>query len=130
MKMAEVVSMRSSCDRAFVGCVLVSPEGYIMATGYNGGVAGLDNCTDSGHLMRDGHCIRTVHAEINALTQCAYRGVSTKGAKAYVTHFPCINCMKALMQAGIKGIWYKEAYRLDDVAAGLAHQKNVSIWRM
>ena len=73
MANAELISKRSTCDRAFVGAVLVKDK-RIIATGYNGGVSETDNCNEVGHYMEDGHCIRTVHAEMNALIQCAKRG--------------------------------------------------------
>ena len=91
MANAELISKRSTCDRAFVGAVLVKDK-RIIATGYNGGVSETDNCNEVGHYMEDGHCIRTVHAEMNALIQCAKEGISTKNTEIYVTHFPCINC--------------------------------------
>ena len=87
MANAELISKRSTCDRAFVGAVLVKDK-RIIATGYNGGVSEADNCNEVGHYMEDGHCIRTVHAEMNALIQCAKEGISTKNTEIYVTHFP------------------------------------------
>ena len=76
--------------------------------------------------MEDGHCIRTVHAEMNALIQCAKEGISTKNTEIYVTHFPCINCTKALLQAGIVKITYKANYRPHPFAIELMEQKGVS----
>lgn len=125
MANAELISKRSTCDRAFVGAVLVKDK-RIIATGYNGGVSDTDNCNDVGHYMQDGHCIRTVHAEINALVQCAKEGISTKDTEIYVTHFPCINCTKALLQAGIKKITYKSNYRPNELAIQLLKQKQVA----
>ena len=98
MKIAYAVSERSTCDRAFVGCVLVL-EKRILTTGFNGSPAGQDHCDEAGHLMVDGHCVRTIHAETNAIIQAALHGVSTRGCTCYVTHFPCINCTKALISA-------------------------------
>ena len=86
MANAELISKRSTCDRAFVGAVLVKDK-RIIATGYNGGVSETDNCNEVGHYMEDGHCIRTVHAEMNALIQCAKEGISTKNTEIYVTQF-------------------------------------------
>ena len=77
MANAELISKRSTCDRAFVGAVLVKDK-RIIATGYNGGVSETDNCNEVGHYMEDGHCIRTVHAEMNALIQCAKEGFLPK----------------------------------------------------
>ncbi|MFC3927174.1 deoxycytidylate deaminase [Streptococcus caprae] len=124
MANAELISKRSTCDRAFVGAVLVK-DNRIIATGYNGGVAATDNCNEAGHYMEDGHCIRTVHAEMNALIQCAKEGISTNNTEIYVTHFPCINCTKALLQAGITKITYKHAYRPHPFALELIEKKGV-----
>ena len=75
--------------------------------------------------MRDGHCIATIHAEMNALLYCAKEGISVKEARAYVTHFPCLNCTKALIQAGISKIIYKNAYRIDPYALELLEKNNI-----
>lgn len=124
MANAELISKRSTCNRAYVGAVLVKNK-RIIATGYNGGVSDTDNCDEAGHQMEDGHCIRTVHAEMNALIQCAKEGISTNNTEIYVTHFPCINCTKALLQAGISKITYKTAYRPHPFAIELLEAKNV-----
>ena len=125
MANAELISKRSTCDRAFVGAVLVK-DNRIIATGYNGGVSSLENCSEVGPEMEDGHCIRTVHAEMNALIQCAKEGISTNNTEIYVTHFPCINCTKALLQAGITKITYKTAYRPHPFAIELLEKKGVT----
>lgn len=127
MEITEMVATRSTCDRAFVGCVLVNDDNRIVSTGYNGSVSGNPHCIDVGHTMRDGHCIATIHAEMNALLYCAKEGISVKGCKAYVTHFPCLNCTKALIQAGITGIFYKEAYRIDEYALELIEKNGVTL---
>lgn len=125
MDLAKMVAQRSTCDRAFVGCVLVNEDHRIVSTGYNGSLSGSPHCYEVGHVMRDGHCIATIHAEMNALLYCAKEGISVKGTTCYVTHFPCLNCTKALLQAGIKRIVYHEAYRVDDYALELLDQKNI-----
>lgn len=103
LKVAMLVSERATCPRMHVGCVLVKDK-QILATGYNGSIPGDEHCDDAGCLVVDNHCVRTIHAEINALIQCAVHGVSTKDATAYVTNMPCTNCSKALIAAGIKEI--------------------------
>jgi dCMP deaminase len=113
LKIAFAVSERSTCDRAFVGCVLVLDK-RILTTGFNGSPAGQPHCDEIGHLMIDGHCVRTIHAETNAIIQAALHGVSTKSSTCYVTHFPCINCTKALINAGITRLVYANGYRVDD----------------
>jgi dCMP deaminase len=115
MKIAYAVSERSTCDRALVGCVLVLDK-RILTTGFNGSPAGQDHCDEVGHLMVNGHCIRTIHAETNAIIQAALHGISTRDATCYVTHFPCINCTKALINAGISRIVYSVSYRMDENA--------------
>ena len=115
MKIAEDVAVRSTCDRAKVGSVLVRDK-HIISTGYNGSPAGLEHCDDVGHLMIDGHCVRTVHAEVNAIIQAAVFGLATKEAVCYVTHFPCLNCTKMLINARISKLIYHNSYRVDPIA--------------
>lgn len=111
---AKEVSTRATCARLHVGCVLVEPETRaIIATGYNGSVRGQVHCDDVGHDMDKGHCVRTVHAEQNAIAQAASRGVRVQGATAYVTAFPCWLCTKLLLNAGVKVIVYGAKYRED-----------------
>lgn len=126
MKIASAVSERSTCDRAFVGCVLVRDK-RILTSGFNGSPAGQEHCDEAGHLMVDGHCVRTIHAETNAIIQAALHGVSTKGSTCYVTHFPCINCTKVLINAGIVRIVYGQAYRLDENAVDFLRKAEVEI---
>ena len=127
MQITEIVASRSTCDRAFVGCVLVNKDHRIVSTGYNGSVAGNPHCDDVGHTMRDGHCIATIHAEMNALLYCAKEGIPTRDTVCYVTHFPCLNCTKALIQAGIREVVYKNAYRVDDYAVSLFEKNNITL---
>lgn len=126
MKIAYAVSERSTCDRAFVGSVLVRDK-RILTTGFNGSPAGLEHCDEAGHLMVEGHCVRTIHAETNAIIQAALHGVSTRGATCYVTHLPCINCTKVLINAGITRIVYSEAYRRDENAQNFLLEAGVEV---
>ncbi len=119
MRLATTVASRGTCDRAYVGCVLVNEDNRIVSTGYNGSVSKNKQCDEIGHQMRDGHCIATIHAEINALIYCAREGIKVKGTRCYLTHYPCLNCTKALIQAGISKIYYLEAYRVDEYAEEL-----------
>lgn len=109
MRMARMVASRSTCPRASVGCVLCN-DNRVVSSGYNGAIAGAPHCTDVGCDVRDGHCIRTVHAEANAIADAARRGVVTWGSTAYITHAPCINCAKLLVSAGVQRIVYSSAY--------------------
>jgi len=126
MKIAFAISERSTCDRAFVGCVLVRDK-RILTAGFNGSPSGLEHCDEDGHLMVNGHCVRTIHAETNAIIQAALHGVSTKGATCYVTHFPCINCTKVLINAGIGRIVYRDAYRIDENAMNFLKTASVEL---
>ncbi len=130
MEITELVASRSTCDRAFVGCVLVNDDHRIISTGYNGSIGGNPHCNDIGHKMRDGHCIATIHAEMNALLYCAKEGISVKGCTCYVTHFPCLNCTKALIQAGIKSIFYKNDYRIDEYAVELLETNHIAFRKL
>lgn len=125
MNLALTVSQRGTCDRAYVGCVIVNKENRIVSTGYNGSIKGNPHCDEIGHTMRDGHCIATIHAEMNALLYCAKEGISVNGCIAYVTHFPCLNCTKSLIQAGISKIYYNNAYRVDDYAIKLLERNKI-----
>ena len=126
MVQAALLASRSTCKRLSVGAVLVRDK-RIIAGGYNGAVSGDDHCIDEGCYLRDGHCVRTIHAEMNAILQCARFGMSTDGASLYVTDFPCLQCTKSLLQAGIKEINYIRNYHKDDYAMKLIKLKNVRL---
>ena len=114
MNIANEVATRSTCDRKHVGAVIVRDK-TILSTGYNGSVRGLPHCDDAGHMMEDGHCVATIHAESNAIIQAARNGVRVEGADIYVTASPCWNCFKMVTNAGIKNIYYGEFYRDDRI---------------
>jgi dCMP deaminase len=110
MNIAREVATRSTCDRKFVGAVIVRDK-IILATGYNGSIRGLPHCDEEGHLMEEGHCVRTVHAEANAIVQAARSGVRIDEAGIYVTASPCWGCFRLIGNAGIKRIVFGEFYR-------------------
>jgi dCMP deaminase len=99
MAIARVVATRSTCDRKH------------LTTGYNGSIRGLGHCDDEGHLMEDGHCVRTVHAEANAIVQAARNGVRLDGGDIYVTASPCFGCYKLIANSGLTRIVFGEFYR-------------------
>jgi len=105
-EIVKLTATRSSCNRLQVGCILVL-NNRIVSQGYNGH---LPNCPHES-VMENGHEIATIHAEQNALIDCAKRGVSCNGCIAYITHYPCVNCAKLLLAAGIKEIFYINDYR-------------------
>jgi len=114
------VAERSTCLRAKVGAVIVRDKN-ILATGYNGSPAGAPHCLDAGCLIyrsttpsgeEEENCFRTIHAEINAIAQAAKNGASITDADIYITHSPCIHCMKVLVNTGIKRIFFEKPYKL------------------
>ena len=109
MEIAKMVAKRSTCDRRNVGAVIVKDKN-ILSTGYNGSPKGLPHCDEAGHEMSDGHCVRTIHAEANALIQAAKHGVAVDGAAMYLTDSPCYDCFKMLVNSGIKEVVYGEYY--------------------
>jgi len=123
MNIAKEVATRSTCDRKYVGAVIVR-EKTILSTGYNGSIKGLPHCDEAGHEMVDDHCIRTTHAEANAIVQAAKNGVEINKSDIYVTASPCYNCFKLIANAGIKTIYYGEFYREDRI---LEHAKEAGI---
>ena len=123
MNIANEVATRSTCDRKYVGAVIVR-EKTILSTGYNGSIKGLPHCDEAGHEMVDGHCVRTTHAEANAIVQAAKHGVEINQSEIYVTASPCYNCFKLIANAGIKTIYYGEFYREDRI---LEHAKEAGI---
>lgn len=115
MRIAQAVAESATCDRAHVGAVLVK-SGHIIATGYNGSLSKMPHCDDVGHDLQDGHCLRTLHAEENALIQAARHGHATDGAICFCTTRPCLACTRRLVAAGIYQIYFKEEYRSMSVA--------------
>ena len=110
---AKAVSLRSTCDRRKVGCVLVDVNYHILSTGYNGPASGLPHCTDVGCARKDwpsGTALETcgaIHAEQNALLQCG----NTKAIyTAYITHSPCVTCVKLFMNTGCRRLVFSDPY--------------------
>ncbi|TYR82347.1 ComE operon protein 2 [Priestia megaterium] len=126
MAQSHLLALRSTCERLAVGATIVRDK-RIIAGGYNGSISGGVHCADEGCYIIDNHCVRTIHAEVNALLQCAKFGVKTEGAEVYVTHFPCLNCCKALIQAGIKTVYYANDYKNHPYAIELFEQSGVKV---
>lgn len=100
LSIAREVATRSTCERRHVGAVIVRDK-RILTTGYNGSPPGQKHCTEVGCLLEDGRCIRTLHAEQNAIAQAALHGVHTKGATIYTTCRPCHVCARMIVGSGI-----------------------------
>jgi dCMP deaminase len=113
---------RSPCERLKVGCLLVY-ENRIIAQGYNGFLPGCPHNS----VIRDNHEQATVHAEQNAICDCAKRGVSCNESVAYITHYPCLICTRLLLASGISKIYYVHEYKIDNLVEIFANQKQVDI---
>lgn len=124
-RLASLTSSRSVCKRLHVGCILAN-DNRIIAQGYNGYLPGCEHK----QKLRDGHEMATIHAEQNAISDCAKRGVSCDGATAYITHYPCINCMKILCSSGIKKIYYINDYHNDELVSYFSEKANVEIEKL
>ena len=120
-----ITAKRSSCARLNVGCLLVK-DNRIIAQGYNGHLPGLPH--DS--IMENGHEIATIHAEQNALVDCAKRGASCDECTAYITHYPCLNCTKLLLAGGINKIRYIDDYHNNENVISFCEQMNVDIKKL
>ena len=126
MAQSHLLALRSTCTRLAVGATIVRDR-RIMAGGYNGSISGGEHCIDHGCYVVDNHCVRTVHAEMNALLQCAKYGITVGGADLYVTHFPCLPCTKSIIQAGIARLYYAKDYKNNDYAIELLNKAGVEI---
>jgi dCMP deaminase len=134
IEIAHLVKTRATCPRRQVGAVIVRDR-RILATGYNGAPRGLSHCPENGHLndfpqgcMRAGHCIRSLHAEQNALLQAAMIGVACEGATMYVSCQPCNMCAKMIINAGISKVIYEGDYP-DDFSVELFKDAEVELIR-
>ena len=128
LKLAMLASERATCPRMHCGCVLVKDKN-VIATGYNGSIPGDDHCEDVGCMIVDNHCVRTVHAEMNALIQAARRGHAMEDSTAYITNMPCTNCAKALITAGVKRVVIFSDYH-DTMAETFFSKASVTIDRI
>ena len=124
-EIVKVTSKRSPCERLKVGCLLVK-DNRIISQGYNGFLPGCEHIS----IIRDNHEQATVHAEQNAISDCAKRGVSCLDCDAYITHYPCIICTRILLASGIKNIYYIDDYKNDDLVKHFCLQKNVNIFKL
>ena len=125
MNLAVQAATRSTCPRKAVGAVVVRDKA-VLATGYNGSIRGLEHCFEVGCLMDNDHCVRTVHAEANAILQAARHGMRIEGADIYVTASPCWDCFKLIANAGIGRVLYGEFYR-DERIEMFAQQAGIEL---
>ena len=122
MSIALLAACRSPCDRLHVGSVIVN-DNRLISMGYNGFICGAPHTS----RVQDGHEQSIIHSEINAITDCAKRGVSLEGAKIYVTHYPCPNCFRCIAACGIKEIYYHNDYNNNPIVQELATDSSILI---
>ena len=120
-----VTKNRSPCERLQVGCLLVR-DNRIISQGYNGFLPGAPHES----IVRDNHEMATVHAEQNAIADCAKRGVSCNESIAYITHYPCIHCCRLLLASGIKEIKYIDDYKNDELVEKFTSQLEIPIYKL
>ena len=135
MELANTASKRATCDRGRSGCVIVKDR-QLLVTGYVGSPAGLPHCDEVGHLFRqsidaDGkvsnHCVRTVHAEQNAICQAARRGIALDGATLYCRMTPCRTCAMMIINCGIKRVVCERKYHSGEESEELFRQAGVKL---
>ena len=135
LELANAASSRATCDRGKSGCVIVRDK-QVLATGYVGSPAGLPHCDDVGHLMKkviqengeiSEHCLRTVHAEQNAICQAAKRGISIEGATVYTRMTPCRTCAMLLINCGIKKVVCERKYQLAEESEQLLADAGIEL---
>jgi dCMP deaminase len=125
MSIAILSSCRSPCERLKVGSVIVKDH-RIVSMGYNGFISGAPHIS----IILDGHEQATIHSEINAITDCAKRGVCLDNSVIYITHYPCINCFKSIASCGIKTIIYMEDYNNNPIVYRLAEDSGILIVKL
>jgi len=135
LEITDTVGKRGTCDRGKAGAIIVVYK-RIVATGYVGAPSGLPHCDEAGHLMRDvidengnksSHCIRTLHAEENAMLQAAKHGVKLEGGTVYCKMTPCFNCAKKIVQVGIKRVVARRRYHADVLSIQLFQEAGVQL---
>lgn len=122
MTIALLASSRSPCNRLHVGSIIVRDK-RIISMGYNGFISG---CPHVSHI-RDGREQATIHSEINAISDCAKRGVTIVDATIYITHYPCLHCFKTICASGIKEIVYMDDYNNDPLIEEINKDSRVII---
>ncbi|MDY6788992.1 MAG: cytidine/deoxycytidylate deaminase family protein [Candidatus Nanohaloarchaea archaeon] len=135
LKVSDVVAERATCDRGRAGCVIANNK-RILTTGYVGAPAGLPHCDDVGHHMKEvkhgsgdksKHCVRTTHAEQNAIVQASRSGVSIQGATLYCKMTPCHDCAKMIVNAGIERVVCRKDYHAADDTKEIFDQAGVDL---
>lgn len=134
--LVEPIGSRGTCDRGRSGAIIVSSHNTILATGYAGAPPGMPHCDEVGHMMitriddkgnQSQHCVRTLHAEENAILQCAKDGIRLEGATIYCKMVPCYNCAMRILRVGIKRIVAQKRYHADGMSMDLFSKTGISV---
>ncbi len=136
LNLLEPLGRRGTCDRGRSGAIIVSSGNTILATGYVGAPPGQPHCDEIGHLIRtvidekgkeSKHCVRTLHAEENAILQCAKDGIKIENAKIYCKMVPCYNCAMRIVRVGIKKVVAQKRYHADELSLKLFNDAKVEL---
>ena len=136
LNLLEPLGSRGTCDRGRSGAAIVSPHHTILATGYVGAPPGQPHCDEVGHIMitriddkgnQSQHCVRTLHAEENAILQCAKDGIKIEGATIYCKMVPCYNCAMRIVRVGIKRVVAQKRYHADQLSSELFKNAGVEL---
>ena len=136
LNLLEPIGARATCDRGKCGSVIVSSHNTLLSTGYVGAPPGQPHCDQVGHLMKtltheDGHqsqhCMRTLHAEENAILQAAKDGIKIEGGTIYTKMVPCYNCAMRIVRVGIKKVVAQKRYHADGPSMELFNNAGVEI---
>ncbi|MEK7665151.1 MAG: cytidine/deoxycytidylate deaminase family protein [Patescibacteria group bacterium] len=136
LNLIEPIGKRATCDRGRSGSIIVGPGHTIIATGYVGSPPGQPHCDEVGHMMitriddkgnQSQHCVRTLHAEENAILQCAKDGIKLEGAIIYSKMVPCYNCAMRIIRVGIKKVVAQKRYHVDGLSRKLFQDAGVEL---
>lgn len=136
LSLLEPLSRRATCDRGRASAIIVSAQNTILTTGYVGSAPGDGHCDDDGHLLvtvidsegnRSQHCVRTMHAEENAILQAAMDGIALRAATLYCRMTPCINCARRIVRVGIKRVVAQKRYHADEASRRLFKNAGVRL---
>jgi len=132
----EQIGKRATCDRGRSGAIIVSPHNTILSTGYVGAPPGQPHCDQIGHMMRavidekgnqSQHCVRTLHAEENAILQCAKDGIKIEGTTLYCKMVPCYNCAMRIARVGIRRVVAQKRYHVDELSVKLFKDTGIEL---
>lgn len=126
VKLTEVIAERATCDRGRSGCIIVRHD-IILSTGWVDSPRGTPSCDSEGHLLVNGHCVRTIHAEQNAIARAARKGVSLEGSTLICTMTPCPTCARMIIESGINSVLAIHRYKDPDMSIQMLRSAGVEL---